>query len=57
MKFIVDEMKFESSVKEKDHQTVNCSYWEYAWFESSVKEKDHQTRIVETGHGTSLRAV
>ena len=34
---------FESSVKEKDHQTKGIGYLRGKLFESSVKEKDHQT--------------
>ena len=34
---------FESSVKEKDHQTNDDSIVANLKFESSVKEKDHQT--------------
>ena len=34
---------FESSVKEKDHQTVVDAIHVVQEFESSVKEKDHQT--------------
>ena len=34
---------FESSVKEKDHQTTNSGLFLSSAFESSVKEKDHQT--------------
>ena len=34
---------FESSVKEKDHQTIRQSPVRKVQFESSVKEKDHQT--------------
>jgi len=35
---------FESSVKEKDHQTRGWVSSSANKFESSVKEKDHQTR-------------
>ena len=34
---------FESSVKEKDHQTLLYRFSVAYAFESSVKEKDHQT--------------
>jgi len=34
---------FESSVKEKDHQTEEVQEDRNGRFESSVKEKDHQT--------------
>ncbi len=34
---------FESSVKEKDHQTDHVQKTPDTEFESSVKEKDHQT--------------
>ena len=36
-------ISFESSVKEKDHQTSKHPKNYQAMFESSVKEKDHQT--------------
>ena len=35
--------RFESSVKEKDHQTLTQKTVSFSMFESSVKEKDHQT--------------
>ena len=48
---------FESSVKEKDHQTFNLSRCILPKFESSVKEKDHQTLIFCVDQGPGLRAV
>ena len=36
---------FESSVKEKDHQTQVQNFAFHTLFESSVKEKDHQTNV------------
>ena len=57
MKFIIGEMKFESSVKEKDHQTHTSSDIAYVLFESSVKEKDHQTNECFDFGRISLRAV
>ena len=36
-------LRFESSVKEKDHQTEIILAVVQGMFESSVKEKDHQT--------------
>ena len=48
---------FESSVKEKDHQTLQFIKTNSEKFESSVKEKDHQT-IIEHGEvAPRLRAV
>ena len=37
---------FESSVKEKDHQTKEDVNMKKQRFESSVKEKDHQTTLL-----------
>ena len=48
---------FESSVKEKDHQTDVNYHREEVLFESSVKEKDHQTASYDGAVAWSLRAV
>ncbi len=48
---------FESSVKEKDHQTAPLESICVPMFESSVKEKDHQTLLPHQKCSTSLRAV
>ena len=50
-------LKFESSVKEKDHQTGSGVFARDAEFESSVKEKDHQTPEVRCCCQYRLRAV
>ena len=49
--------EFESSVKEKDHQTTQVIRARVAEFESSVKEKDHQTGDRTTTAPRCLRAV
>ena len=43
---------FESSVKEKDHQTSRMPTQVFLGFESSVKEKDHQTESKRGGEQT-----
>ena len=48
---------FESSVKEKDHQTNVDGMIIMAKFESSVKEKDHQTIWIIGPRHSGLRAV
>ena len=48
---------FESSVKEKDHQTVTREHRHFLTFESSVKEKDHQTVWGDDIEAIGLRAV
>ena len=48
---------FESSVKEKDHQTNGFDDVVNLLFESSVKEKDHQTLVGFLTALAGLRAV
>ena len=45
-------LRFESSVKEKDHQTRVTDFSPLPVFESSVKEKDHQTVITTAAIAT-----